>query len=251
MPSLPPRDGVDALLCAGIHAGTSTISPVDSLSGVAGKSLPPSPTGEHDALGGPGGTFLSPPRAIREHGGGMSSSGVARLLVWVDGTLAQLILCWVVNAIIFPSPSQKKGGGIFPDGSNYYAIGKGTPSSHPTAIVEWAACASVYAVYEYAREILEYWDANASPHEQTICNEENAGPPLSSPLPIRERLLANEQSEVRRDQWVCTYLAMSVSPSHPHHHMGGARVRWHPHLPFLLRCQAHRRARCVLLHLLI
>ena len=95
-----------------------------------------------------------------------------------------------------------------------------TPSSHPTAIIEWAAPASVYAVYEYARKILEYWDANASPHEQTICNEENAGPPLSSRLPIRERLLANEQS-VRRAQWVCTYLAMFISPSHPHHHMGG------------------------------
>jgi hypothetical protein len=40
MPSLPPRDGVDALLCAGIRAGTSTISPVDSLSSVTGKSLP-------------------------------------------------------------------------------------------------------------------------------------------------------------------------------------------------------------------
>jgi hypothetical protein len=40
MPSLPPRDGVDAPICAGIRTGTSTISPVDSLSSVAGKSSP-------------------------------------------------------------------------------------------------------------------------------------------------------------------------------------------------------------------
>jgi hypothetical protein len=70
MPSLPPRDGVDALLCAGIRAGTSTISPVNLLSGVAGKSLPPPPTGEHDAIGGPSGIFLWPPCALREHWGG-------------------------------------------------------------------------------------------------------------------------------------------------------------------------------------
>jgi hypothetical protein len=53
MPSLPPRDGVDAPLCAGIRAGTSTISPVDTLSSVAGKSLPPPPAGEHDPWAAP------------------------------------------------------------------------------------------------------------------------------------------------------------------------------------------------------
>ncbi len=131
MPSLPPRDGVDALPCAGIRAGTSTISPVDSLSSVAGKSLPLPPTGEHDAIGGPSGISLSPPRVLHEHGEGKSPHAAVRLLVWVNGTLAQLVLCWVVNAIIFPSPSQKKGGGIFPDGSNYYAVGKGDSIQSP------------------------------------------------------------------------------------------------------------------------
>ncbi len=70
MPSLPPRDGVDALLCAGIRAGTSTISPINTLSGVSGKSVPPPPTGEHDAIGGPSSISLSPPRVLRKHGGG-------------------------------------------------------------------------------------------------------------------------------------------------------------------------------------
>ena len=51
---------------------------------------------------GPSGTFLSPPRAIREHGGGMSPSAAAQLLGWVDGTLARFL--WGVNAISFPSP---------------------------------------------------------------------------------------------------------------------------------------------------
>jgi hypothetical protein len=120
-----------------------------------------------------------------------------------------------------PHHLKRMGGGYSPTARTTTPSVRMTPSSHPTAIIEWAAPASVYAVYEYAHEILEYWDANASPHKQTICNEENAGPPLSLRLPIRERLLANEQSEVRCAKWVCTYLAMSVSPSHPHHHMGG------------------------------
>ena len=92
MPSLPPRDGVDALLCAGIHAGTSTISPVDSLSSVAEKSLPPPPTGEHDAIGGPSGISLSPPRVLREHEGGgvpTRSRMIARMGRWDPCLLPQ------------------------------------------------------------------------------------------------------------------------------------------------------------------
>jgi hypothetical protein len=69
-----------------------------------------------------------------------------------------------------------------------------------------------------------YWDANASPRERMLCWEKKAVPPLSSRLlSIRERLLANAQSEVRRAQWVRTYLAMSISPSHPQHHTGGSQ----------------------------
>ncbi len=70
MPSLPPRDGVDARICAGIRTGASTVSAVDRLTHVVGTSLPLPPTGEHDATGGPSGIFLSPPCALCEHGGG-------------------------------------------------------------------------------------------------------------------------------------------------------------------------------------
>ncbi len=120
MPSLPPRDGVDALLCAGIRVGTSTISPVDSLSGVAGKSLPPPPTGEHDAIGGPSGIFLSPPRALHEHGGGKSPHAAARLLVWFDGTLtcyqrgdtaiAELGSSFTASSVLSLLPTLNHGG---------------------------------------------------------------------------------------------------------------------------------------------
>ena len=116
MPSLQPRDGVDAPLCAGIRAGSSTISPVDSLSSVAGKSLPPPPAGEHEAMGCPSGAFgTSGPTGVRE------STGPLRR---VDGTLAHVI--WGVNAIVFPTQLrvlQEHGGGIYPDGLDYSAVG--------------------------------------------------------------------------------------------------------------------------------
>jgi hypothetical protein len=121
MPSLPPQDGVDAPLCAGIRAGTSTISPVDTISGVAGKSLPPPPKGEHDAIGGPSGISLSPPRVLREHGGGKSPHAAARSLVWVDDTLAcyhrggkaitKLGPSFLADSVFSHPPSTKDGGG--------------------------------------------------------------------------------------------------------------------------------------------
>ena len=114
------------------------------------------------------------------------------------------------------------GGGNSPTARTPTPLVGVTPSSHPTDIVEWAARASAEGVSEYAHEILAYWDANATPREQSLFWAMNAGPPLSSRLSIRERLLANDQSEVCRAQWVCSYLAaMSVSPSHPRHHRGG------------------------------
>ena len=73
MPSLPPRDGVVAPPSAGIRAGASTVSADATFNSDVGTSLPSPPTGEHDAFGGgSSGTFLSPLRAIREHGGGTS-----------------------------------------------------------------------------------------------------------------------------------------------------------------------------------
>ncbi len=57
MPSLPPRDGVDARLCADIHVGALTISAIDRLTHVVGTSLPLPPIGEHDSISSPSGTF--------------------------------------------------------------------------------------------------------------------------------------------------------------------------------------------------
>ena len=56
---------------------------------IGGTSLPLPPKGEHDAIGGPSGTFLSPPHALCEHGGGMSPSTASRSLMWVNGTLTR------------------------------------------------------------------------------------------------------------------------------------------------------------------
>ncbi len=92
MPSLPPRDGVDARICAGIRAGASTVLAVDRLTHVVGTSLPLPPTGEHDAIGGPSGIFLSPPCALREHGGGeVPTRGrtIARMGRWHPHLLPQ------------------------------------------------------------------------------------------------------------------------------------------------------------------
>jgi hypothetical protein len=91
MPSLPPRDGIDTQLCAGIRAGASTVSAINRLTHVVGTSLPLPPTGEHDAIEGPSGTFLSPPLALCKHGGGMSPSLVTRSLEWPDGTLTTFV----------------------------------------------------------------------------------------------------------------------------------------------------------------
>jgi hypothetical protein len=70
MPSLPPRDGVDAQLRAGVRAGALTISAIDRLTHVVGNSLPLPPTGEHKAISSSRGTFLSPTCALCKHGGG-------------------------------------------------------------------------------------------------------------------------------------------------------------------------------------
>jgi len=105
-----------------------------------------------------------------------------------------------------------------------------TPSRHPPNIVKWAARASADDVSANAHKILAYWDDYW---------EKNAGPPPSSHLPLIERhlakrLLANDQSEFCRAQWVCTCLTrclptMSVSPSQPHLHKGGSTGPMTPH----------------------
>jgi hypothetical protein len=140
----------------------------------------------------------------------------------VVGTHAHVI--WGINANIFPSPSQRMGGdmGYSPTAWTPTPLVGVTTSGHPTDIVIWAARASADVVSEYAHEILAYWDNNASPCGWTLCWEKNAGPPLSSRRSIRERLHVNAQSEVRCAQWVCNYLAMSISPPQPHLHKGGS-----------------------------
>jgi hypothetical protein len=94
-----------------------------------------------------------------------------------------------------------------------------TRSGHPTAIVEWAACASAAAVSASVDDVLEYWMTYAHPHETALFKQQTrdmycniSGSPL---YPDREM-------RAPRARWVCTYLAMSVSPSHPHHHTRGS-----------------------------
>jgi hypothetical protein len=98
MPSLPPRDDVAAPPCAGIGAGTLTVSTDARPNSVVGTSLPLQPTGEHDAIGSLSGAF--------------GTSGSTLPLGWVDGTLAHIL--WGVNANLFPSQLRvfcKHGGG--------------------------------------------------------------------------------------------------------------------------------------------
>ena len=81
------------------------------------------------------------------------------------------------------------------------------------------ACASAAAVSASVDDVLEYWMTYAHPHETALFKQQTrdlycniSGSPL---YPEREM-------RARRARWVCTYLAMSVSPSHPHHHTGGS-----------------------------
>jgi len=53
-----------------------------------------------------------------------------------------------------PSPSPTKGVGYYLMARTSTPSVRVTPSSHPTAIVEWAACANADDVFESAREIL-------------------------------------------------------------------------------------------------
>jgi hypothetical protein len=132
MPSLPPRDGIDTQICTGIRAGALTVSAVDRLTHVVGTSLPLPPTGEHDAIGGPSGTFLLPPCALCKHRGGKSPNAVPRLLARVDGTLAHVL--WGVNAIAFPSPLcslREHGGGMYSIGWPFAATNRGDQIQSP------------------------------------------------------------------------------------------------------------------------
>ena len=110
-------------------------------------------------------------------------------------------------------------GEYFPAARRYMPSVEVTLSGHPIAILEWAACASADTVSESVDEILAYWTAYAHPLEQALCSKQTCrnycnigGLPL---YPEREM-----QAHCAR--WVYTYLAMSVSPSHPHHHTGGS-----------------------------
>ena len=58
----------------------------------------------------------------------------------------------------------------------------------------------------------------AHPHEKALFKQQTCNLYCNisgSPL------YPNREMQARRARWVCTYLAMSVSPSHPHHHTGG------------------------------
>ena len=115
--------------------------------------------------------------------------------------------------------SASMGGEYFPTARPNMPSVEVTRSGHPTAIVEWAACASAAAVSASVDDVLEYWMTYAHPHETALFKQQTrdlycniSGSPL---YPEREM-------RARRARWVCTYLAMSVSPSHPHHLTGGS-----------------------------
>jgi hypothetical protein len=93
------------------------------------------------------------------------------------------------------------------------SLAQSTRRLNSVAITKWAARAS-------ADKVLAYWDVNASPSEWILHWEANAGP-IRANLQIKARLIANAQALDQRAQWVRDYLAMSASPSHPHHRMGG------------------------------
>jgi hypothetical protein len=115
--------------------------------------------------------------------------------------------------------SASMGGEYFPTTQPNMPLVEVTRSGHPTAIVEWAACASAAAVSASVDDVLEYWMTYAHPHETALFKQQTCDlycNILGSPLyPDREM-------QARRARWVCTYLGMSVSPSHPHHHTEGS-----------------------------
>ena len=115
--------------------------------------------------------------------------------------------------------SASMGGEYFPTTRPNMPLVEVTRSGHPTAIVEWAACASAAAVSASVDDVLEYWMTYAHPHETALFKQQTCDlycNILGSPLyPDREM-------RARRARWVCTYLGMSVSPSHPHHHTEGS-----------------------------
>jgi hypothetical protein len=132
MPSLPPRDGVDAQLRTGIQASASTVSAINRLTLVVGTSLPLPPTGEHEAVGSPSGTLPSPLCALHKHGGGKSTSEAAQSLARVDGTLVHVL--WGVNAIAFPTPLcalREHGGGMYSVSWSLTAANRGNLTRSP------------------------------------------------------------------------------------------------------------------------
>ena len=211
------------------------------------------PMGEHNAAGGPSGTFLLPPCALCKHGGIVPKhghttaqlggwhpcpdpSGCQRHLVpltmscplrtwggtYASGFKQPLVLVvgtcthiiWGVNTNIFRSPSYKHGEGCTPTAWPTMSSAGATRIGRPTYIVEWAAHTST-------NKLLSYWDATVSPSKRTLYWEKNAGPLINRHhLSIKGILLANEQKEAKHAQWVRTHLRMSISPPHPHHQMG-------------------------------
>jgi hypothetical protein len=179
-------------------------------------SLPLPPTGEQDAIGCPSDAF------------GMSGTTV--LLGWVDNTLAQSFRALMpLHAPCSSVPFGGMGGECTPTAWPTMPLEGATQSGclmclarpscqlNSVAIAKGAAHASATTT-----KVFKYWDATVSPYKQALYWEQDAGPPLTKRLLvlIKERLLVNAQSGNRHAQWVRTHLAMSVSPSHPHHLMG-------------------------------
>ena len=142
--------------------------------------------------------------------------------------------------------SASMGGEYFPTARRYMPSVKVTRSGHPTTIVEWAARASADTVSESVDKILAYWTPYAHPLEQALCSEQTCCDYCDiGGLP----LYLEREMQARCAQWVCTYLAMSVSPSHPHHHTGGSLGLMAPSPANQGGCQDHRQAWHKFLHL--
>ena len=64
------------------------------------------------------------------------------------------------------------GGEYFPTARPNMPSVAVTRSGHPTAIVEWAACASAAAVSASVNDVLEYWMTYAHPHEKALFKQQ-------------------------------------------------------------------------------
>jgi hypothetical protein len=119
----PPSHHEMALTPEYAQASARAPRPSQPLTGSPMSSAPVSPYHQQGSTmpsAAPAKFILSPPRALREHGGGKSPHAAARLLVWVDGTLAhyhrgdnaiaELGPSFLADSVFSHPPSTNDGG---------------------------------------------------------------------------------------------------------------------------------------------